>query len=134
MFLCPCRALVYIFVPSSLAYHVFFMLCSIFLKLFFSFVWASFSHSSCTPSHIITLVLFPSFLLIHFFIRDKKGESILKCFIISIWLSCTFVGGESHMGDAYTKGEKTSFMRKPCFALFYFMLVFSLLYDALSYI
>ena len=28
------------------------------------------------------------------------------------------------MGDAYTKGEKTSFMKKPCFALFYFMLVF----------
>ena len=22
-------------------------------------------------------------------------------------ISCTFVGGESHRGDAYTKGEKT---------------------------
>ena len=43
-------------------------------------------------------------------------------------------GGESHRGDAYTKGEKISFMRKPCFVLFYLMLVFSLLYGALSYV
>ena len=48
--------------------------------------------------------------------------------------SCTFVGGENHKEDAYTKGEKTHFMRKPCFVLFYFMLVFSLLYGVLSYI
>ena len=40
--------------------------------------------------------------------------------------SCTFVGGESHRGDAYTKGEKTIFLRKPCFYLLYIMLVFSL--------
>ena len=45
--------------------------------------------------------------------------------------SCTFIGGESHRGDAYTKGEKTFFYEK---ALFYFMLVFSLLYGALSYV
>ena len=48
--------------------------------------------------------------------------------------SCTFVGGESHRKDAYTKGEKTSFLRKPCFFLLYLMLVFSLFYGALSYI
>ena len=41
---------------------------------------------------------------------------------------CTFVGGESHRGDAYTKGEKTFFFKK---TLFYFMLVFSLFYGAL---
>ena len=41
---------------------------------------------------------------------------------------CTFVGGESHRGDAYTKGEKTFFFEK---TLIYFMLVFLLLYDAL---
>ena len=45
--------------------------------------------------------------------------------------SCTFVGGESHRGDAYTKGEKKFFYEK---TLFYFMLVFSLLYGALSYV
>ena len=39
---------------------------------------------------------------------------------------CTFVGEESHRGDAYTKGEKTFFLRKPCFVLFYIMLVLSL--------
>ena len=27
---------------------------------------------------------------------------------------CTFVEGESYRGDAYTKGEKTCFMRKSC--------------------
>ena len=45
--------------------------------------------------------------------------------------SCTFVGRESHRGDAYTKGEKTFFYEK---TLFYFMLIFSLLYGALSYV
>ena len=33
---------------------------------------------------------------------------------------CTFLGGENHRGDAYTKGEKTSFMRNlvlSCFTL-----------------
>ena len=45
--------------------------------------------------------------------------------------SYTFIGGESHMGDAYIKGEKTFFYKE---TLFYFMLVFSLLYGALSYV
>ena len=44
---------------------------------------------------------------------------------------CTFVGGESHRGDAYTKGEKTFFYEK---TLFYFIFVFSLFYGALSYV
>ena len=49
-------------------------------------------------------------------------------------ISCAFVGAESYRGEAYTKGGKDIFfMRKPCFALFYFMLFFSLLYGALSY-
>ena len=48
--------------------------------------------------------------------------------------SCTFIKGESYKGDTYTKGEKTSFMKKPCFVLFYLMLVFLLLYGALSFI
>ena len=45
--------------------------------------------------------------------------------------SCTFIEGESHRGDAYTKGEKTFFYEK---TLFYFMLVFSLLYGALRFV
>ena len=46
-------------------------------------------------------------------------------------ISCTFGRGESHRGDAYTKGDKTFFYEK---TLFYFMLVFSLFYGALSYV
>ena len=45
--------------------------------------------------------------------------------------SCTFVRGESHREDAYAKGEKTFFYEETSF---YFMLVFSLLYGALSYV
>ena len=30
---------------------------------------------------------------------------------------CTFIGGESHRGDAYTKGEKTFFYEKTLFCL-----------------
>ena len=65
-----------------------------------SFVWVSFSHSSCTLhassfSLIHIFFFFPSFLLIHLSIRDKKGESIPVCFIITIWLMCTFLGGRN---------------------------------------
>ena len=38
----------------------------------------------------------------------------------SLLNSCTFVEGKFHKGDAYAKGEKTYFMRKPysiCFTL-----------------
>ena len=64
-------------------------------------------------------------------------ESIPECIVISICLMytflrgknsipCTFVGGESHRGDPYTRGEKTFFYEKILFCLFYFMLVFPL--------
>ena len=48
--------------------------------------------------------------------------------------SCTFVERESHRRDVYTMGEETFFMREPCFALFFFTIVFTLLYGALSYV
>ena len=35
----------------------------------------------------------------------------------SISTSCTFVGGESHRGDAYTKKENTFFFKKKLFCL-----------------
>ena len=47
--------------------------------------------------------------------------------------SCTFIGGESHRGDAYTKGEKTFFFfflkTLFCFVLLYacFLVVFTML-------
>ena len=86
MFLYLCHALVYTLFHHL--QHVMFTLCFIFL----SFILASFSHSSCT-SHASSFTpvhtfFFPSFLLIHLSIRDKKGEStlesILECIIISI--------------------------------------------------
>ena len=92
--------------------------------MFLSYVWASFSHSSCTPHASYPcsyLLFFPSFLLIVLSICDKKGESILEsiqvCIVISIWFMCTLLGRESYRGDAYTKGEKTFSLF--CFGLYY---------------
>ena len=39
-------------------------------------------------------------------------------------ISCTFVGGESHRGDAYTKGENKSFYEKTLLCLLYIMFCF----------
>ena len=113
---------------------MFFMLCSIFFMFFFlSYVWASFSYSSCTPHASYPcsyLLFFPSFLLIVLSIRDKKGGEYtgeytgLYCHFYMTYVhalrgsnftSCTFVGGESHRGDAYTKGEETFFYEKTLF-------------------
>ena len=122
MFLCLCHALVY-----TLLHHpqhvMFFILCSIFLKMFLSFVWASFSHLCCTPhASSFTLVhIFFSFPSSSWFIclfMTKRGRVYwcVSSFLYDLW---TFVGGESHWRDAYTKGEKTSFLRKPCFVLLF---------------
>ena len=87
--------------------------------------------------HILPLFIssFLSFLPLSSFVyswqKRRGGGSIPVCFVIYIWLvhilrrrnstSCTFVGGESHKGDAYTKGEKTSFFEKTlfCFVFLY---------------
>ena len=42
--------------------------------------------------------------------------------------SCTFVGGESYWGDAYTKREKTFSLF--CFVLYYFCALVGLFLDA----
>ena len=119
-----------------------------------SFVWASFFHSSCTPYASLSLFIsyFFSLLPLDSFVYSwQKGREytgvytwVFRHFYMTYVhilkgknsISCTFVGRESYKGDAYTKEEKTYFflMRKSCFALFYFMLVFSLLYGALSYL
>ena len=44
---------------------------------------------------------------------------------------CTFVGGESYRGNAYTKGKTKILFEKTLFLLLYIMLVFSLFYGAL---
>ena len=116
-------------VPLSLACHVLYAL---------SYFCASFSLSSYTPhaSSFIFVHIFFFFSLIpldsfvyswqkrggytweytgeyrHFYMTHMhilRGENST---------SCTFVRGESLRGDAYTKGEKTFFLRKPCFICF----------------
>ena len=125
MFFCLCHALGYNFFPSSLACHVYFMLCSIFLDVFvfhLSFIFSFILHPSCIIFyHCSYLLFFSSFLLICLSIHDKKGESareytgVYHHFYMTYMhilkgrnsTSCTFIEGESHRGDAYTKGEKT---------------------------
>ena len=87
-----------------------------------SFIFLFILHPSCIIFYPCSyLIFFPSFLLIHLSIRDKKAESILVCYrhfyMTHVHIlrginstSCTFVGGESRRGDAYTKGEKTFFL------------------------
>ena len=139
-------------VPSSLACHVYFMLYSIvFLRCFIfclSFIFSFILHPSCIIPLLISSFL--SFLPLDWFVYlwQKGGgytgeytdvyHHVFMTHVHILWgrnyTSCTFIRGESHRKDAYTKGEKTSCMRKPCFVLFYLMLVFSLFYGALSYI
>ena len=128
------------FIPSSLACHVYFMLYSIVsLRCFIfclSFIFSFILHPSC-----IILLLISSFLSIlpldsFVYSWQKGGEYIgeytgVFChFYMTIvhilkgknFTSWTFVRGESHRGDAYTKGEMTSCFEK---TLFCFVLYFS---------
>ena len=117
-------------------------------KMFLFFIWASFSHLSCTPhasSFTLTHIFFsfpPSSYLICLFMtkRGRVYRRVYRCVLSFLYnscahswgrnsTSCTSIGGEIHRGDAYIKGEKTFFYEK---TLFYLMLVFSLLYGALS--
>ena len=127
---------------------MFFTLCSIFLKMFLSFVWASFSHSSCilyASSFTLVHIFFFFFLLpLDSFVYSwqKRRKYIIEytgvfCHFYMTYVHilkgrnstlCTFVRGEIHRGDAYIKGEKTFFYEK---TLFYLMLVFSMFYGAL---
>ena len=73
--------------------------------------------------HSIAHIFF-SFLPSSWFIclfMTKRGRvywSLPECIVIFIWLMCTFLRGKNHKGDAYTKGEKIFFMRKPYFVCF----------------
>ena len=85
-----------------------------------------------------SFLFFPSFLLNHLSIRDKKGESILEsileCFFIPIRLMCTFSRGGilscalllgwKAIGERHILGGiRHFFMRKPCFICFTLCLV-----------
>ena len=101
------------FAPWVLA-HLSVILCSIVsLKCFIfhlSFIFLFILHLSCIIFyHCSYFLFFPSFLLLHLSIRDKKGEIIPEgipmCFFISIWLMCTFLGGKI-LTRAYLSEEK----------------------------
>ena len=129
-------------IPSSLAYHVYFILCSIFLDVFgfrLSFIFLFILHPSCIIFYPCSyLLFFPFFLLIHLSIHDKKEEytgeyiGVFRHFYMTHVhilrernsTSRTFVGGESHRGDAYIKGEKTFLFKKTLLCLFYSLFVF----------
>ena len=129
-------------VPSSLACHVYFMLCSIFFIYVFAsclrFIFSFILHPSCIifyPCHIF-FSFPPSSWFICLFVT-KRGNVYFCHFYMTLMhilrginsTSCTFVGGEIHWGDAYIKGEKTFFYE---ITLLYLMLVFSVFYGALS--
>ena len=83
-------------------------------------------------SLFISFFFFSSFLLIHLSIHNKKGREYTKVYtevfhhfyMTHVHIlkgrnstSCTFIGRESHRGDAYTKGKKTFFYEKTVFCL-----------------
>ena len=72
-------------------------------------------------SFIFSFILHPSCIAHIFF--SFPPSSWLMCTFLGRGnsTSCTFVGGESHRRDVYTKGEKTFFffLRKPSFVLLY---------------
>ena len=127
------------FVPSSLACHVYFMLY--FFVFHFSIIFSFILHLSCIIFYPCSY-FFLSFLPLDSFVYSWQEGGEYSREHIGVYYhfymtymhilkgrdstSCTFIGGESYRGDAYTKGEKTFifFFRKPCFVLFYFMLGF----------
>ena len=102
-------------------------------------------HLSCIIFYPCSyLLFFPSFLLIHLSICDKKRESIPVCFVISIWLMCTFLGGEilprvhflgeKAIAEMHIPRRRKYFFRKPCFTLCLFSRCFMVLWVMFSII
>ena len=91
---------------APLIHHLLTLFISYFLSLFplDSFVYSWQKGGEYTG---VYTEVFCHFYITH--VHMLKGRN---------FVSCTFIGGESHRGNAYTKGEKTSFMRKPCFVCF----------------
>ena len=114
-----------------------FTLCFIAFFFFFCFVFRlSFTFLFILhPSCIIPLIIssFFSLLPLDWFVyswqKGKKYTEEYTGLYLHFYMthvhtlresnstSCIFVWGKSHRGDAYTKGEKTFFLRKPCFTL-----------------
>ena len=126
-------------VSSSLACHVFFMLCNILFLRCFIFCLSFIFPFILYPSYILSLFIssFLSFIPLDSFVYSwqKGGEytkeytGVYRYFYMTLVhilrernsISCTFIGEENHRGDAYTKGENTSLYEKTlfCFVLLY---------------
>ena len=63
---------------------------------------------SLFTSSFLSLILLGLFVYLW-----QKGREYCHFYFL-----CTFVGGESHRGDAYIKGRRHLFMRKPYFVCF----------------
>ena len=62
----------------------------------------------------LLMILWFIYIYIYIYIILESIFIILE----SLLNSCTFVEGKFHRRDAYVKGEKTYFMRKPCSVCF----------------
>ena len=99
------------------------MLCSLFFDIFvlcLSFIFSFILHPSCIIPLLISsfLSLLPLDCFVYSWQKGGEYTGLYRHFYIthvhtlrgSNFTLCTFVGGESHRGDAYTKGEKTFFI------------------------
>ena len=120
-------------VPSSLACYVYSMLCSIFFLFYvfvfhLSFIFSFILHHSCITFYpFLYLLFFPSFLLLHLFICDKKGEEYTGVFchfyITHVHIlrernsiSCTFIG-EKTIREMHISRGRTHLFEKTLFCL-----------------
>ena len=106
---------------APLMHHLLSLFISSFLSLISldSFVYSWQKGGEYTGEYIN---VFRHFYMTHVHILRGKNST-----------SCTFVGEESHRGDAYTKGRKY-FFRKPCFTLCLFSCCFMVLWVMFSII
>ena len=143
------HVLVYILFPYPQHVMFYFMLCSIvFLTCFvfcLSFIFSFILYPSCIITLVHIFFSFPPSSLSICLFMTKRGRVYQRVYrrVLSFlydscayskgekfYFLCTILGGESLRGDAYTKGRRHFLLRKPCFVLFYSMLVFlfSMLY------
>ena len=123
-------------VQSSLACHVYFMLCSIVsLRCFcLSFELYFLIHLAPLMHHLLPLFIFSFLYLLpldsfvyswqkggeytgvfhHFYMTHVHTGVFCHFYRTHVHIlrrrnstSCTFIGGKNHRGDAYTKGKKT---------------------------
>ena len=107
-----------------------------------SFIFSFILHPSCILSLFISSFLSVLPLDSFIYLWKKGGEyteeytGVFRHFYMThvhilrgkISTSFTFIGGESHRGDAYTKGRRYFFFRKPCFTLCLFSRCFMVLW------